>query len=150
MEGFSDFFVNNPNMFIMLFAGVLVLFLLVFIVVKVITNNKKKAMRNTGAYAELSFGETVRTASMLITDVQFQGYKLYSLNGEEPKIVGKSIFVPEGLCQVEIQYIDTGYATKKVSLTTIHEKQLLEFHVEKGKKYHIHFDKKTGTFEVKE
>ena len=149
MDGLGDYFANNPNAFIMLFAGVLVLFLIFFIVIKATTSKKKNALRNTGTFAELSFNETVRLASKLVTDLQFIGYKLYSLNGAEPEIVGKSIFVPEGLCKIEIQYIDTGYATRRTSLTTVYEKQLLEFHVQRGKKYNIRFVEKTGTFEVK-
>ena len=148
MANLSDYLANNPNVFIVVLIGVLFLFLVVFIAIKIRTNQKKNESRRMGAFAELIFDETVRLASKLITDRQFQGYKLYSVNGIEPEILGKSIFTPEGSCRIEIQYIDTGYATRRISLTTVHEMQLLEFPVQKGSKYRIRFVEKTEMFVV--
>ncbi|MDR1204322.1 MAG: hypothetical protein LBL26_02430 [Peptococcaceae bacterium] len=51
--------------------------------------------------------------------------------------------------RIEIQYIDTDYAARKTSLTTIHEKQVLEFDVHKGKKYRVRFAEETGVFEAR-
>ena len=90
---FSQIFVDNPSLFIMLFVGVLLLFLIVFIVIKVSQGKKKSQLRSQGNMAELVFDETIHPASKFVTDLQFMGYKIYSVNGSEPTVTGKSIFV---------------------------------------------------------
>lgn len=149
MPDFAELFTENPTYFVLLFCGVLLLFLLGFIISKVVTGRKKKVLRNAGNMAELEFDQMARAASKFVTDVQFMGYKIFSVNGAEPSVVGKSIFTPAGTCRIELQYIDTNYATRRASTTTVHEKQLLEFEVRGNEKYRISFDEKSGSYVVR-
>lgn len=148
MPDFAELFADNPSYFLMLFGGVLALFLMVFIGIRITSANKKKLLRGRGDLAELIFDQTVRVASQFVTDIQFMGYKIFSVNGVEPLVVSKSIFVPTGTCRIELQYIDTDYATRKRSLTTVYEKQLLEFEVHSNKSYRITFDENNNSFSV--
>jgi hypothetical protein len=109
MNDFGTLLTENPNLFIGVFVGVLALFLAVFIMIKVTNEAKKKKLKLQ--MAELVFDATVRPASKFVTDLQFSGYKIYSVNNNEPIVVGKSVFAPEGSCVVELEYIDTEYAT---------------------------------------
>jgi hypothetical protein len=149
MPNFAELFADNPSMFIYLFIGVLVLFLAGFIVSKAVTGSKKKKLRAQGNTAELIFDETIRAASQFVTDLQFMGYKVYSVNDMEPVIAGTSIFVPAGSCKIELEYIDTDYATRRRSVTTVYEKQSLAFETQHGKQYMITFDKDNSSFALK-
>lgn len=146
---FSQIFVDNPNLFIMLFAGVLVMFLIVFIVIKVSQGKKKSQLRGQGNMAELVFDQTIRPVSQFVTDLQFMGYKVYSVNGIEPFITGKSIFVPAGSCAIELEYIDTDYATRRRSMTTLYGKERLTLKLQASKQYDISFNEKDGSFVVR-
>jgi hypothetical protein len=139
---------KNPNLFIGVFVGVLALFLVVYIMIKVANGKKKKEMRLQ--QAELAFDATVRPASKFVTDMQFSGYKIYSVNGKEPTVVGKSVFAPEGTCVVELEYIDTDYATHHRSMTTLYGKQTLELTLRLGVQHKISFDEQRRTFKVTE
>jgi hypothetical protein len=55
---------------------------------KVVSANKRKRLREDNGLVEIVFDETVRAASRMITDLQFAGYKVYTVNGEEPRVVG--------------------------------------------------------------
>lgn len=135
---------ENPIYLISLFVAVLILFLLGFIISKRISSKKKKALLGTGNRAEIRFDETIRSASKVFTDKQFQGYKIFSVNGNEPEIVDKSIFVPAGLCKIELQYLDTDYTTRRISNTKTYQKELLEIDAVAGKSYKASFDENTG------
>jgi hypothetical protein len=148
MPDFGSMLAGNPNLFIGLFAGVLALFLIVFILVKLADSAKKKTLGKDTA--ELAFDLTVRPASKFVTDLQFAGYKIYSVNNQEPVVVGKSIFAPEGDCIVELEYIDTDYATRHRSMTTLFGKQTLELKVRKGERYKVSFDEESRAFKTKE
>ncbi|MDR0381750.1 MAG: hypothetical protein LBH86_07155 [Oscillospiraceae bacterium] len=150
MPDFAELFANNPLLFVYLFTGVLVLFLIGFIISKIATNNKKKKLREQNNMAELVFDETIRAASQFVTDLQFMGYKIYSVNNAAPVIAGKSIFVPAGSCKIELEYIDTDYASRRRSVTTIYEKQSLEFKTKRDTQYRIAFDKNSGRFVYKQ
>jgi hypothetical protein len=139
---------ENPNLFIGLFAGVLALFLVVFVLIKIANGAKKKALGKD--MAELVFDATVRPASQFVTDLQFAGYKVYSVNNQNPVVVGKSVFAPEGACAVELEYIDTDYASRRRSMTTLYGKQTLELNVRQGARYKVSFDEKNRAFETKE
>jgi hypothetical protein len=98
----------------------------------------------------LVFDAAVRPASKFVTDLQFLGYKIYSVNNKEPIVVGKSVFAPEGSCLVELEYIDTDYATRHRSVTTLYGKQALKLTVRLGVQYKVNFDDKGSTFKVVE
>ena len=149
MPDFTELFKDNPTMFIYLFAGVLAFFLIGFITSKVVSGNKKKQLRAQDNMAELIFDETIRAASRFVTDLQFMGYKIYTVNNAEPVITGKSVFVPAGLCKIELEYIDTDYATRRRSVTTVYEKQSLKFETQGNKQYWITFDKEANQFALK-
>jgi hypothetical protein len=148
MPDIGTLLTENPNLFIGVFVGVLALFLIGFIIIKVTNGVKKKKLNQQ--MAELIFDATVRPASKFVTDLQFLGYKIYSVNNKEPLVVGKSVFAPEGACVVELEYIDTDYATSKRSMTTLYGKQTLELTVRKGVQYKVSFDEKSRTFKVTE
>jgi hypothetical protein len=139
---------ENPNLFIGLFVGVLALFLIVFILIKAADGAKKGKLRLH--LAELVFDATVRPASKFVTDLQFLGYKIYSVNNKEPVVVGKSVFAPEGPCLVELEYIDTAYASSHRSVTTLYGKQTLELTVRLGVWYKVNFDDEKRSFKVTE
>jgi hypothetical protein len=146
MNVLGDFFANNPNAFIGLFIGVLIIFLAGFIFIKMKNATKKNELREK--MVELSFDATVRLASQFFTDLQFVGYKIYSVNGQEPTVVGQSIFVPTGTCKVELEYIDTDYFTRHISTTTLHGKQTLSLTTQKGERYKIKYDEKNSQFKI--
>ena len=137
---------NNPSIFIGLFVGVLVLFLAVFILIKVLNASKKKELREK--MVELVFDATVRPASQFVTDLQFMGYKIYAVNGQEPTVVGQSVFVPTGVCRVEVEYLGTSYLTRHHSTTTLYGKQTLELTIQKGESYAVTFDEKNSKFNI--
>ncbi|MDR1897792.1 MAG: hypothetical protein LBR10_13485 [Prevotellaceae bacterium] len=148
MNDFGTLLTENPNLFIGVFVGVLALFLVVFIIIKAVDGAKKKKLKLQ--MAELVFDAAVRPASKFVTDLQFSGYKIYSVNNKEPVVVGKSVFAPEGSCVVELEYIDTDYATSHRSMTTLHGRQTLELTVRLGAQCKISFDDQSRTFKVME
>jgi len=141
---------ENPNYIILLFLGVLLLFLVLFITIKVVTHHKKKKMRSQKDTAELIFDTTALSSSRFVTTAQFTGYKVYSINQNEPKIIGKSIFVPVGVCELDMEYINSDYYTKRRSVTTTYGRQVFKIEVENDKRYLISFDTKEKNFVVSE
>jgi hypothetical protein len=146
MPDIAELFTENPSLLIYLFIGVLVLFLIGFVISKIVTGNKKKKLREQNNMAELIFDATIRAASQFVTDLQFMGYKIYSVNNAAPVIAGKSIFVPAGPCKIELEYIDTDYGGRRRSITTIYEKQSLEFETKRDTQYRITFDQPSRSF----
>lgn len=148
MENMADIIQKNPTIMYYLVGGSLGLFLLGFILLKVLAAGKKKKLRGQGSLGEIVFNQTVRPASQFATDVQFVGYKIYSVNGGQPKVVDKSIFVPQGLCEIELEFLDTEYGGRHNSITTKYGKKTLQIDVESGQKYRVSFDDKAESFVV--
>ena len=145
---FQKMIEDNPNILIFLVCGIALLFVIGFIVAKVVGARKRKRLREEKGLVEIVFDADVRFASRMITDLQFSGYKIYSVNGLEPQIIGKGLIVRPGACSIEIEYIDSDYASRRRSLTTLHGKQVIELQVDEGKMYSMTFNEKTGEFEV--
>ena len=141
---------DNPSLMIYLVCGVALLFIAGFIMAKIVNARKRKKLREEKGMAEIVFDSNVLPASRMVTDLQFAGYKVYSVNGQEPKLVGKGIVVDSGKCSIEIEYIDTEYSNRRKSLTTLYGKQMLELNVEKGIRYKVTFNEKEGEFKVQE
>ena len=146
----SELFVSNPNLFLAIFAGVQIFFAAGFVALKVHTANRQKALRSRGDTAELIFNAVVRPASNFATDIQFTGYKIYAVNGREPETVGRSIFVEAGPCEIELEYIDTDYVTRKRSVTTVYPKRTVALDAHPGGQYRVLFDEGDCRFAVAE
>ena len=141
---------ENPTLLIYVVCGVALLFVVGFIIAKVASTRKRKRLREENGLAEIAFDATVRAASRMLTDLQFAGYKVYSVNGQEPRIVGNGIVVNPGPCSIEIEYVDTDYAGRKNSLTTLYGKRTIELQAKQRTRYKVTFNKKTDEFEVQE
>ena len=141
---------ENPNILIYTFAGVVVLFLAFFIISKVVSGRKVKALLAQPGMVHILFAENAMPASGVLTDTQFSGFKVYSFNGEKPKLIGKSMVVPKGECRLEVQYINTEYMSNRRSTTTVYDKQTLEFTAKEGVCYKVKYNTGPGQFELVE
>ena len=141
---------DNPGVMIGLVCGIALLFAAGFIFAKAAASRKRKRLREESGMAEIVFDKTVRAASRMITDMQFEGYKIYSVNGEEPMTAGNGVMVKPGLCTIEAEYADTDYAGRRRSATTLHGRQIIELQAGQGMSYKVSFNEKTGEFEVQE
>ena len=146
---FGELFANDPAFFIILFIASLVGLLAIFIVVKAVSSSKKKKLRGQGDMAELTFEASVISANRFIADSPFTGYKLYAVNGGAGNIVGKSIFVAPGICQIDLEYLVTAYsAGGKRSVTASYGRQTIQVMAEAGTQYRVSCDEKTGSYSV--
>ena len=149
MDKFQKLIEENPTMLIYLVGGVAALFIVGFVAGKIVSTQKRKRLREESGMAEILFDATVRFAGRMITDAQFAGYKVYSVNGAEPRIVGKGLVVAPGACTIEVEYVNTDYASRKRSLTTLHGKRTVQLQAESGGQYRVVFDQNDGEFKVR-
>ena len=141
---------DNPSLMIYLVCGIALLFVAGFIAAKAASSRKRKRLREESGMTEIIFDKTVRAASRMITDMQFEGYKVYSVNGEEPMTAGNGIMVKPGPCRIELEYADTDYASRRRSVTTLHGRQIIELEAGQGMRFKVTFNEKTGEIEVQE
>lgn len=150
MEWFSQMIQDNPYFLIYLFVGAVVLVLLIFIISKVAFANKKKKMRAGGDLAEIVFAGMAMPASRVMMDAGINGYKLFAVNGAEPKVIDKSIFVPEGPCVIDLEYLETINVTNRRSSTTSYGRQTVQLEAKKGAQYKLGYNTKTNQYNLRE
>ena len=142
----SDWIAQNPKAFMILFAVVLVFFLIGFIALKVISAQKKKKLVAGEDKVEIVFDRALRPARYMVTDAQADGYKIYSVNDALATIVEKSLFVSPGENTIQLECLGTTYASRRSSSTTSYGKRTVSVQVERGVQYTMVFDEKTEKF----
>jgi hypothetical protein len=150
MESFAQMIQSNPYFLLYLFAGAVALILVIFIISKVVSANKKKKMRAGGDLAEIVFAGTALPASRVMMDTGVNGYKLFTVNGAEPKVIDKSIFVPVGPCVIDLEYLETIAVTNRRSTTTSYGRRTVQLEAKKGVQYKLGYNTKTNQYDLKE
>ncbi|MFV0353017.1 MAG: hypothetical protein ACK5JF_12045 [Oscillospiraceae bacterium] len=140
---------ENPNMFFGLFIGVCAVFIIIFIVVGILNKaKKKKLLQGNENLAELVFDYVVSRPSPVGGVMgRSTGYIVYAVNGEQPRIFGRSVLVPAGEVTLDCEYC---YQTAGKSFATSFGRSTYRLTVLSGKKYAMSFNYIEKTLEHKE
>ena len=96
---------ENPALFIGIMAGVTILFLVIMIVAGAKRKaRKKKMMADNPNLIEIEFDEIVGPPNPIGMDMSNSGYTLYTVNGQQPQIFGRSVLVPAGEVVLDCEY----------------------------------------------
>ncbi len=128
---------GNPTAFFILFFTIVAVIIFIYIVTMIASHKKKRKALLVENVVELFFGETVFPASTTLFDHGLIGYRIFSVNGQPPCILGTSILVPAGKVELDLQYL-----LNKSSF----ERQTLVLDLEEGTEYKIDFDVMEYTF----
>ena len=100
----ENFITENPALLIVVFAAVCVIIVTLLIVGKVKSNAKKKnLLADNPNFVEILFDENVYFP-IPHAPFDYAGYKLYSVNGQPAKPIGRSLVIPAGETTLDVEY----------------------------------------------
>ena len=101
----GNFINENPTILIGIIAGVVVLFLAIFIVASTKSKAlKKKLLAENPNLVEIEFDEVVSPPNPIGANMSNSGYTLYAVNGQKPQFFGRSILAPAGEVLLDCEY----------------------------------------------
>ncbi|MFV0395188.1 MAG: hypothetical protein ACK5LC_12475 [Coprobacillaceae bacterium] len=145
----SNFIEENPTLFIILFVGICIIFLLGFIVYSLKRRKDKKALLNDNPnLVEIVFDARVAPGSKMRPMSRHYGHILYTINGDEPNIFRDKVYVSTGEVVLDVQYSVSNKSMGSTH-TNLFPREFFTFTVEKGKKYKITYNLLDKKYELK-
>jgi len=100
----EKFITENPTLLIAVFAAVCVIILTFLIIGNAKSKAKKKnLLADNPNFVEILFDESVY-APIPNAPFDYSGYKLYSVNGQPAKPIGRSLVIPAGETTFDVEY----------------------------------------------
>jgi len=149
MGSFEQWIADNSlvvvGIFGALFVGVMILMMVMGAKKKA---KKKRLMQENPDLAEMVFDNAVALPHPVSGAMgRSEGYTLYSVNGQEPRIFGSSVLVPSGEVTLDYEFC---FQTVGKAFATSFGRDTYKFNVEPGKRYYITYNYLEKVMEHKE
>ena len=137
--------------FLYIFIGIAVVWVLIFIVIKVLSVKKKRNFKAANKdVAELTFDGTVELEKAI--DKWYFGFVVYGVDGKKPNLINKCLFLTPGAHTLDVDYfvVKTGASWNTKNRTTHISQGRREFPiaVETGGKYLLKYNLLAEQFEL--
>ena len=145
----EQWLMENSFLVLCLFIGVAVLAIVISIVFSAKKRGeKKKRLQENENMSELVFDAMVTLPKPITGPLgRSEGYTLYAVNGEEPKIYNRSVLVSEGEVSLDFEYC---FQTVGNRFATSFGRSIYTFSVSPGTKYIMQFNYLEKKLEHKE
>ena len=145
----EQWLMENSFLVLGLFIGVAVLAIVISIVFSAKKRGeKKKRLQENENMSELVFDAMVTLPKPIAGPLgRSEGYTLYAVNGEEPKIYNRSVLVSEGEVSLDFEYC---FQTVGNRFATSFGRSIYTFSVSPGTKYIMQFNYLEKKLEHKE
>ena|GEM_PF-2993261 len=142
----QELILENPTLFIGLILFISVALILIQIIASMKGKKKKNERLANEDIVEIAFDDAIFPASKVFVDMGLSGYKIFTVNNQEPCIINSSLLVPSGEAVIDLQRIIYARLTKE---TNIFKQQKISLHLERGTKYLIEYDVLDQNFSCK-